>query len=565
MTDRLSIALVQINPAAGNLAANADRLRAARAEAAARGADLVVCPAASLSGTPLLDLAAFPAFLDAAEATVQALAEDTADGGPALLVGTPWRGEVGRGDIGHDGSKRHNAALLLDGGKIAAVRFQAATVAGEVGGPEEDRFDNGPMPGPVNVRGVRIGLLIGSDLATGDVAETLAESGAELLVAMLASPFAPGRADERVQAAVARVVECGLPLAAVNLIGGQEERVFDGGSFGLAIGGRLVAQAPLFAEHLLLTRWERGEDGFWDGCDAETIAPAEGTEALYGALVLGLHDAVTKSGAPGAVVGLTGGLDSALVAAIAVDALGPERVLAVRAPLPGNPEAGFAGALADSLDDAAEIVELLGCRLDNVALAPLLKAADSLLAPAFAGREPAVAVERMHSRLRAATLAALAERMGALLLSSVDRTDRLLGLAPDEAGCGYSVLADVPKTSVLELARWRNSNQPAASRGPAGLVVPERVLTRRMKAETPAGLPSAEALDDLLTGLLDGGLSPADLVARGHSAETVSAVWRLLVQAETGRRRAPPGPQVSRRAAARLRRFPIADGFTDLL
>lgn len=559
MTDRLSIALAQINPTVGDLTANAGLIRAARAEAAARGADLVICPAGSLSGAPLLDLAALPAFLDAVEETVRALADVTADGGPALLVGAPWR----------EGKGRHNAALLLDGGKIAAVRFQAVTDAGEIGAPEEDRFDSGPMPGPVNVRGVRIGLLIGGDLATGDVAETLAESGAELLVAMLAGPFAPGRADERVQAAVARVVECGLPLVAVNLVGGQDERVFDGGSFALAPGGRLVAQAPLFAQHLLLTRWERGPDDSWDSSEAETIAPAEGTEALYTALMLGLHDAVTKSGAPGVVVGLTGGLDSALVAALAADALGPERVLAVRAPLPAG-EAGasagsFTDSLADSLADAAEIVELLGCRLDNVALTPVLKAADSLLAPAFAGRDSAAAADRLHARLRAATLAALAERMGAVLLSTADRTDRLLGLAAEETGCGYAVLSDVPKTAVLELTRWRNANQPAGSRGPAGRVVPERVLARRLKAETPAGLPPVEALDDLLAGLLDGGLSPADLAGRGHAAETVEMVWRLVVQAEAGRRRAPPGPRISRRTVARLRRFPIADGFIDLM
>ncbi len=555
MTDRLSIALAQINPAAGDLTANAGLIRAARAEAAARGADLVICPAGSVSGTPLLDLAALPAFLDAVEETVRALAEVTADGGPALLVGAPWR----------EGRGRHNAALLLDGGKLAAVRFQAVTDDGEIGAPEEDRFNSGPMPGPVNVRGVRIGLLIGGDLTTGDVAETLAESGAELLVAMLASPFASGRADERVQAAVARVVECGLPLVAVNLVGGQEERVFDGGSFALAPGGRLVAQAPLFAEHLLLTRWERGADDSWDSSEAETIPPAEGTEALYSALMLGLHDAVTKRGAPGVVVGLTGGLDSALVAALAVDALGPERVLAVRAPLPAGEAGPLTDNLTDSLADTAEIVELLGCRLDNVALAPVLKAADSLLAPAFAGRESAAAADRLHARLRAATLAVLAERMGALLLSTADWTDWLLGLVAEETGCGYAVLFDVPKTAVLELARWRNANQPAGSRGPAGRVVPERVLARRLKAETPAGLPPVEALDDLLAGLLDGGLSPADLAGRGHAAETVETVWRLVVQAEKGRRRAPPGPRISRRTVARLRRFPVSGGFIDLM
>lgn len=550
MTDRLSIALVQGDPAAGSLAANADRIRAARAEAAARGADLVVCPAGALSGVPLLDLVAQPAFLDAVEAAAQELAADTADGGPALLVGAPWR----------DGANRHNAALLLDAGKIAAIRFQAEMDDGEIGAPEDDRFDTGPMPGPVNVRGVRVGLLVGGDLASADVAETLAESGAELLVALLASPFAPGRADERLQAAVARVVEGGLPLVAVNAVGGEDERVFDGGSFALAAGGRLVAQAPLFAEHLLLSRWERGDDDSWDSSEAETIAPVEGTEALYGALVLGLRDAVAKGGAPGVVVGLTGGLDSALTAAIAADALGPERVLAVRAPLPGS----GVDALADSLDDAAEIVELLGCRLDNVALAPVLKAADSLLAPVFAGRDSAGAADRLHARLRAATLAALAERMGALLLSTADRTDRLLGLVPEESGCGYAVLADVPKAQVLELARWRNANQPAGSRGPAGRVVPERVLARRLKAATPPGLPPVEALDDLLAGLLDGGLSPADLAGRGHAAETVESVWRMVVRAEADRRRTPPGPRVSRRTVTRLRRLPVGVDAIDL-
>ncbi|MFP5511894.1 MAG: NAD(+) synthase [Alphaproteobacteria bacterium] len=550
MTDRLSIALAQSDPAAGSLADNADLIRAARAEAAARGADLVVCPAGALSGCPLLDLIAQPAFLDAVEATARTLAADTADGGPALLIGAPWR----------DGAKRHNAALLLDAGKIAAVRFQAEMGRGEIGAPEDNRFDTGPMPGPVNVRGVRVGLLVGGDLASADVTETLAESGAELLVALLASPFAPGRADERVQAAVARVVECGLPLVAVNAVGGEDERVFDGGSFALASGGRLVAQAPLFAEHLLLSRWERGDDDSWDSSEAEMIEPVEGAEALYSALVLGLRDAVAKGGAPGVVVGLTGGLDSALTAAIAVDALGPARVLAVRAPLPGSE----VDALADSLDDAAEIVELLGCRLDNVALAPVLKAADSLLAPAFAGRESAGAADRLHARLRAATLAALAERMGALLLSTADRTDRLLGLVPEESGCGYAVLADLPKTAVLELARWRNANQPAGSRGPAGRVVPERVLARRLKAATPPGLPPVEALDDLLAGLLDDGLSPTDLERRGHAAETVDSVWRMVVQAEADRRRAPPGPRVSRQAVARLRRLPSGGGAIDL-
>lgn len=247
MTDRLSIALAQINPTAGNLPANTARIRAARAEAAARGADLVVFPALSLSGAPLFDLLRQPFVWDAVERAVRDLAADTVDGGPALLVGAPWR----------DGDRCHNAALLLDGGRIAAVRFQAESMP--VDG--DDRFDSGPMPGPINVRGVRIGVPLGADLATADVVETLAESGAELLVAPIADAFAVGSHESRVQQAVRRVVDGGLPLLAVNLVGGQDERVFEGGSFALATGGRLVAQAPLFAEHLLLTRWDRGADG----------------------------------------------------------------------------------------------------------------------------------------------------------------------------------------------------------------------------------------------------------------------------------------------------------------
>ncbi|PWC33032.1 NAD(+) synthase [Azospirillum sp. TSO35-2] len=545
-SDRLSIALAQTNPTAGSLAANADRIRAARAAAAARGADLVVFPEGALSGVPALDLLRKPFFLDAVETAVRALAAETADGGPALLVGTPWR----------DGGKRHNAALLLDKGAVAAVRFQAEMR----GGPDAmDRFEAGPMPGPVNVRGVRIGLSIGGDLATADVVETLAESGAELLVALLASPFAAQSHDERVQTAVRRVVESGLPLIAVNAVGGQDERVFDGGSLALASDGRLVAQAPLFAEHLLLTRWERGDDESWTCSAAETIAPVEGTEALYAALVLGLHDAVTKRQMPGVVVGLTGGVESALVAAIAVDALGPERVLAVRAPLPS--------ADPDGVADAAEVVELLGCRLDNVALAPVVKAVDSLLAPAFAGQEPGGAGERLHARLRGATLAALAERMGALLLATSDRTDLAVGAWPDdESACGYAVLKDVFKTAVLELARWRNAHQPVGSRGPAGRVVPERVLERAARPVGGAdGLPPLAALDDLLASLFDGDPALPEIVARGHDVETVNRVWRVVLRTEAARRQAPPGPRVARRSLGRDQRLPIDGGFADIV
>ncbi|MBP2300102.1 NAD(+) synthase [Azospirillum picis] len=544
--DRLSIALAQINPTAGDPAANADRIRIVRAEAAARGADLVVFPAGALPGVPALDLLRKPAFLDAVESAVRMLAAETADGGPALLVGAPWR----------DGGQRYNAGLLLDAGRIAAVRFQAELN----GAPDDDCFDCGPMPGPVNVRGVRIGLLIAGDLASADVAETLAESGAELLVALLAESFTPGSHDRRLQAAVSRVVECALPLIAVNAAGGQDELVHDGGSLALAVGGRLAAQAPLFAEHLLLTRWLCGDGGQWECSEAETMPPVEGTEALYCALVLGLRDVVSKRRLPGVVVGLTGGPESALVAALAVDALGADRVLAVRAPLPAGSRRG--DALGEELDDTAEIVGLLGCRLDNVALGPVVKAVDSLLAPAFAGRQAGVTEDRLHARVRAATLAALAERMGALLLSAADRSDLALGLADDDSGSGYAPLKDVAKSGILELARWRNIHQPPGSRGPAGRVVPDRVLARAGTGPVWRDLPPLPVLDDLLACLLGSDLSATELAARGHAAETMDEVWRLILGAEAQRRRAPPGPLVAGRDLRRDRRFPEGVGPT---
>ncbi|KAA1058145.1 NAD+ synthase [Azospirillum argentinense] len=554
MTDRLSIALAQINPTVGAITANIDRIRTARAEAAARGADLMVCPELAVTGYPPEDLVLKPFFLDVVERAVRELAAETADGGPALLVGAPWR----------DGDKRHNAALLLDGGRIAATRFKVDLP--NYGVFDEKRvFDSGPLPGPINVRGVRLGVPICEDMWSADVIETLAESGAEILVVPNGSPFELGKHDQRVQLAVRRVTDSGLPLLYVNQVGGQDELVFDGSSFALGADCRLVAQAPAFAEHLLITRWERGEDDVWSCADTECVAPPDELEAVYAALVLALRDYVAKNRFPGVILGLSGGIDSALAAAIAVDALGAERVHGVMMPSPHT--------APESQEDAAESAELLGCRLDTVSILLAMEAFERMLRPAFAGRDPDVTEENIQARSRGVTLMALSNKFGPMVLSTGNKSEMSVGYATlygDLCG-GFAVLKDVYKTTVYALARWRNAQVPQGALGPAGRVVPERVLVKAPTAELSPGqtdqdtLPPYEALDDILRCLIEEDLGVAEIVARGHAPEVVNAVWGMLHSAEYKRRQAPPGPKITRRQFGRERRYPITNGFGSLL
>ncbi|WP_035671554.1 NAD+ synthase, partial [Azospirillum brasilense] len=450
--------------------------------------------------------------------------------------------------------------LLLDGGAVAAIRFKVDLP--NYGVFDEKRlFDPGPLPGPINVRGVRLGVPICEDMWSVDVIETLAESGAEILVVPNGSPFELGKHDQRVQLAVRRVTESGLPLLYVNQVGGQDELVFDGASFALGADCRLVAQAPAFTEHLLITRWERGDDDVWSCADTECVAPPEGLESIYAALVLALRDYVTKNGFPGVILGLSGGIDSALSAAIAVDALGADRVHGVMMPSPHTAQ--------DSLDDAAESAELLGCKLDTVPIVPAMEAFERMLLPAFAGRDPDATEENIQARSRGVTLMALSNKFGPMVLSTGNKSEMSVGYATlygDMCG-GYAVLKDVYKTTVYALARWRNAHQTEGALGPAGRVVPERVLVKAPTAELKPGqtdqdtLPPYDALDDILRCLVEKDLGVAEIVARGHAPEVVDKVWRMLHLAEYKRRQAPPGPKITPRLFNRERRYPITNGF----
>lgn len=553
MTDRICIALAQLNPTVGDVPTNLARIRQARKAAAEAGADLVVYPELVVSGYPPEDLVLKPFFLDVVEDGVRALAAETASGGPALLVTAPWR----------DGGSLRNAVLLLDGGSIQAMRFKVDLP--NYGVFDEKRvFEAGPPPGPLNIRGVRIGVPICEDIWTPDVVETLAESGAEILVVPNGSPFEIGKQERRLQLVVERVTECGLPMLYVNQVGGQDELVFDGGSFAIDGDCSLAAQAPSFAEHLLITRWQREPDGW--RCEAGEKQPAdEGIGAIYGALVLGLRDYIGKNHFPGVLLGLSGGIDSALAAAIAADAIGADRVHGVMMPSPYTSQ--------DSLDDAAASAALLGCRLDTIGIIPAMDAFDAMLAPAFAGRQSDITEENIQSRSRAITLMALSNKFGSMVLSTGNKSEMSVGYATlygDMCG-GYAILKDVYKTTVYELCRWRNANHPVGALGPNGPVVPDNVLTKAPTAELKPGqkdqdtLPPYDVLDDILECLVEKDMGVADIIARGHEAGTVNRVWRLLHLAEYKRRQAPPGAKITQRLFNRERRYPITNGFTSIV
>ncbi len=559
MSDRLKIALAQINPTVGDLAGNAELIRKARAEAAGQGADLAVATELSISGYPPEDLVLKPAFVAACREAVEALAKETGDGGPGLIVGSPWL-EQAASEVGH--SRPFNAALLLDGGNVQTWRAKYDLPNYSVF-DEKRVFRAGPLPGPVNFRGVRLGLMVCEDMWTGEVSECLEESGAEILVVPNGSPYERDKADQRLQLAVARVTETGLPLVYVNQVGGQDELVFDGGSFAMNADCTLAAQLPMFEETVVTTEWVRGDgDGdAWRAADGPRTAPLEGAEAVYRALMLGLRDYVNKNGFPGVVLGLSGGIDSALSAAAAADALGPQRVRALMMPSPYTSR--------DSLADAAECADLLGIALDEVGIEPAMGAFEAMLGPLFDGLPADTTEENIQARARGLALMAVSNKLGHMVLSTGNKSEMSVGYATlygDMCG-GYNVLKDVYKTTVYQLARWRNQEHPGGALGPAGRVIPERIITKAPTAELRPNqtdqdsLPPYEALDDILEGLIEHEMGVDEIAARGHEAVTVNRVWRLLENAEYKRRQAPPGVKITSRAFGRDRRYPITNAF----
>ncbi len=545
--NHLAIGLAQLNASVGNLGANGDAILAARATVP--GADLLVTPELSVVGYPPEDLVLKPALVEAARAAVDRLAAATGDGGPALLVGAPLA----------ENGRLYNAAFLLDGGVITGITRKHDLP--NYGTFDEKRvFAAGPLPGPLAFRGTRLGVPICEDMWTPDVCECLAETGAELLIVPNGSPFEVGKDDRRLSLAVARVGETGLPLVYLNRVGGQDELAFDGSSFVLGADRRLAWALPDWEEAVVTTQWTRSADGW--ACTPGSIAVPQADPAdIYHAMLIALRDYVNRNRFPGVVLGLSGGIDSALSAAVAVDALGPDRVWCVMMPSPFTSR--------DSLEDAAVCARLLGCRLDTVRIEPAMQAFDTMLAPLFAGRAPDIAEENIQSRIRGLTLMALSNKHGPMVLTTGNKSEMSVGYATiygDMAG-GYSVLKDVYKTTVFRLCEWRNANRPRLALGPAGPVMPQRVIDKPPTAELRAdqkdedSLPPYALLDRILHGLIEQERSAADLVAQGIDAATVARIERLLYVAEYKRRQAPPGVKIGARNFGRDRRYPISNAF----
>ena len=540
---RLKIALAQMNQRVGDLERNAAAMLEMRRRA--KGADLLLCPELQVVGYPPEDLVLKPEFIRRTHECTDRLVAATTEPGPAMLIGT----------VVNEGGQNFNAMLLADGGRVVGRTFKHELP--NYGVFDEKRiFTPGPLPSPIEWRGVKLGVPICEDMWLEPVCAHLAEQGAELFLVPHGSPYELDKIDTRERLARARTTSTGLPLVFLNRVGGQDELVFDGSSFVMHPDGETVVQMPDWEESLVVTDWARGDDGW--RCETRLRHPLDAyPEDIYRAMMLGLHDYVERNGFKGVILGLSGGIDSALSAAIAVDALGPDRVSCVMLPSKYTSE--------ESLEDARECARLLGCRHDVISIAPAVAGVDAML-PQLTG----LAAENVQARLRMVALMALSNSGGQMVLTTGNKSEMSVGYATlygDMAG-GYSVLKDAYKTTVFALSRWRNSNKPETGLGPNGPVMPERVITKPPTAELRPGqkdedsLPPYSVLDRILEGLVDKEMSVGEVAtATGEDAALVGDIESKLLKAEYKRRQAPPGVKIGTRNFGRDRRYPISNFF----
>ena len=544
MTTRLTIAFAQLNQRVGDLDANAAAMLDWRGKAA--GADLILFPELQLTGYPPEDLVLKPEFVRRTKEAADRLVEATAEPGPAMLIGT----------VIAEGGSVYNAVLLADGGKVVGRTLKHELP--NYGTFDEKRvFASGPPPEPIAWRGVKLGVPICEDIWQDRVCSHLAEAGADMLLVPNGSPFELDKDEKRQQLVRSRVVSTGLALAYLNRVGGQDELAFDGSSFVINADGERVVQMCDWQEQLLLTEWEKGASGRWAcvtraACELDSF-PAD----IYQAMMMGLSDYVGRNGFPGVILGLSGGIDSALSAAVAVDALGADKVRGVMLPSTYTSD--------ESLEDAEQNARLLGCRHDVISIAPAVDAVDTML-PDMSG----TAAENVQARLRMVTLMALSNSGGQMLLTTGNKSEMSVGYATlygDMAG-GFSVLKDAYKTTVFMLARWRNANRPAGALGPDGPVMPQRIIDKPPTAELRPNqkdedsLPPYSLLDRILEALVEQELSVRQAAeATGADEALVADIEKKLLRAEYKRRQAPPGVKLGSRNFGRDRRYPITNAF----
>ncbi|MGD1933946.1 MAG: NAD+ synthase [Candidatus Phaeomarinobacter sp.] len=551
MTDTLKICLAQLNPIVGHVEGNIARAREARAEAAQQGADLIVFTELYVTGYPPEDLVLKPAFQDAAREVLEDFAKDTSDGGPAVLIGVPLR----------DAGLLHNSVALLEDGKVAEVRHKQ--MLPNYGVFDEMRvFESGPDPKPIPFKGVSLGVPVCEAIWHDHVVASLANQGAELLIVPNGSPFEATKHGARQNHVRARVSESGLPLAYVNQVGGQDELVFDGASFVMNADHSIPLSMPAFSEASVMTTWARGDSG-WVCAQGETAPDPEGLEAIYDACVLGLRDYVTKNRFPGVVLGLSGGIDSAICAAMAADALGPDKVRCVMLPSKYTSQ--------ESLDDAEACAKLIGTRLDTVSISDSVDALEGALAPLFEGRTPDITEENIQSRARGLLLMALSNKFGDMVLTTGNKSEMSVGYATlyGDMNGGFNPIKDLYKMQVFALCEWRNQHMPAGGLGPTGRVIPQRIIDKPPSAELREdqkdedSLPPYPVLDDILESLVEHERSAEETIARGHDAAVVKRIEHLLYIAEYKRRQSAPGVKIGLKNFGRDRRYPITNGFRD--
>ena len=554
VTDRLRIALAQLNPHVGALPHNLALARAALGNAVAAKADILMFSELFLTGYFPEDLLLKPGFVVDAMEAARALARDSRGTGVSLLIPTVWL----------DGEVLRNAVLLAEDGEIVASRFKRELPNDDIF-YEKRYFEPGPLPEPVMIKGVAVGVPICEDIWHPDVCANLVKGGAEILLCPNGSPYWRNKQYIRMDLVRARVAEDKVPLLYLNQIGGQDELVFDGASFGLDADGTLAFQGKSFATDLVISDWARDASG-WRCAKGEVIDLVSVREAPWRACVLGLRDYAHKNGFRKVVLGLSGGIDSAVVAAMAVDAFGPENVHCLMLP--------YRYTSQESLRDATDCARRLGVRYDIVAIGAPVDAANEQLAPVFADRQADLTEENIQSRMRGVMLMAVSNKFGSLLLTTGNKSEMAVGYATiyGDMNGGFNPIKDLLKMQVYELAAWRNAHLPGDCLGPKGEIIPQAIIDKAPSAELRPdqrdqdSLPPYPILDEILAGLIEKELSVAEILAKGEGRFDLALVRRvekLLYIAEYKRAQSAPGVKLSAKAFGRGRKYPITNGYRD--
>ena len=550
----LSLCIAQLNFVVGDMSGNAQKIIAAAREAYARGARLVLTPELALCGYAAEDYFLRPAFMQACDDALDTVTRELAGlKGLHVVVGHPLGGDERSRSV--QVQRRFNAATVVCEGR-AVARYAKRELPNYQVFDERRYFAPGHDAAVFEVAGVRVGLLICEDAWFDEPARLARDAGAQVLAVINASPFHVGKGQERIGRMAERARAVGLPLVYAHLVGGQDEVVFDGGSFAVAADGALVARAPSFREDLCLMQLQPVPQGV---AVSGSVAPAASAEAeLWDALVLGVRDYVGKNGFPGVLLGLSGGIDSALVLAIAVDALGADKVRAVMMPSPYAADISWL--------DAREMARRLRVRYDEISIAPMFESFRLALAAEFAGRPEDATEENIQARIRGVLLMALSNKFGSIVLTTGNKSEMATGyctLYGDMAG-GFAVIKDVLKTRVFDLARWRNAHDPY---GAGANPIPERIITRPPSAELRPdqkdqdSLPPYEVLDDILARYMEEDQGVEAIVAQGYERAVVERVARLIRLNEYKRRQAPVGIRVTHRSFGKDWRYPITGRF----